>query len=189
MSNNPLKRRQLYIKKRFQGRLILGAFAVILLSGLCSALLIYWLTGDDLQARSYSAHINIAEAADRLGVSVILGNVVSIIVAGAVAAISVLYASHKIAGPLYRFELLCEAVGNGNLDETAQLREKDQLHALAEAFSNMLAKLRNQRKERSEMIARLNAHLSQLKSSPLTLQQQEVITTMEETLHRLDGKF
>lgn len=161
MSKSISKRRNVFIKKDFQGRFILGAFTLILLSGLCSALLIYLITGDDLQAQSQSAHANIVNAWERLGISILIGNVVSIVVAGAVAVISVLYASHKIAGPLYRFESLCEDVGNGNLDTITQLREKDQLQELALSFASMVAKLRERRQLRSRLITEIQQQLEQ----------------------------
>jgi methyl-accepting chemotaxis protein len=188
MSNNLPTRRKIFIKKAFQARFVLGAFAVILLSGLCSALLIYWITADDLQAQSLSAHFNISQATERLGASILIGNVVAIIVAGAVAVISVLYASHRIAGPLHRFEALCEAVGSGDLDDAAQLRENDQLQELAGSFSAMVAKLRHQRGERSELIVGVHRQLSMLREgSNLTSPQQEAVMKMAELLDRLES--
>ncbi|MDT4290925.1 hypothetical protein RO575_15265 [Methylomonas sp. MO1] len=159
MNNTVTKRRQIFIKKDFQGRFILGAFALILLAGLCSALLIYWMTGGDLQAQSQSAHANIVNAAERLGVSILIGNLVAILVAGGIAVSTVLYASHKIAGPLYRFETLCQEVGDGKLDTVTHLREHDQLQDLALSFSNMVAKLRSRRDHRTRLIAELNRQI------------------------------
>lgn len=159
MNNTVTKRRQIFIKKDFQGRFILGAFALILLAGLCSALLIYWMTGGDLQAQSQSAHANIVNAAERLGVSILIGNLAAILVAGGIAVSAVLYASHKIAGPLYRFETLCQEVGDGKLDTVTHLREHDQLQDLALSFSNMVAKLRNRRDHRTRLIAELNRQI------------------------------
>ncbi|MDX8130077.1 hypothetical protein QLH52_22495 [Methylomonas sp. OY6] len=159
MNNTVTKRRQIFIKRDFQGRFILGAFALILLAGLCSALLIYWMTGGDLQAQSQSAHANIVNAAERLGVSILIGNLVAILVAGGIAVSTVLYASHKIAGPLYRFETLCQEVGDGKLDTVTHLRENDQLQDLALSFSNMVAKLRNRREHRARLIAELNRQI------------------------------
>ncbi|WFP50471.1 hypothetical protein PL263_00245 [Methylomonas sp. EFPC3] len=157
--NNTVPRRQIFIKKEFQGRFILGAFALILLSGLCSALLIYWMTGGDLQAQAQSAHANIVNATERLGISIMIGNVVSIVTAGAIAVAGVLYGSHKIAGPLYRFETLCREVGDGNLDTVTHLREHDQLQELAASFAAMVGKLRDRRDQRQRLIAELNRQI------------------------------
>lgn len=159
MNNTVSQRRHIFIKKGFQGRFIAGAFLLILMSGLCSALLIYWMTGGDLQAQAQSAHANIVNAAERLGVSILIGNIVAVLTAGGIAAATVLYASHKIAGPLYRFETLCREVGNGNLDTVTQLREHDQLQELGQSFSAMVGKLRDHRIQRARLIAELSRQI------------------------------
>ncbi len=134
VSTRLFKRRRVFINNAIQTRFIIGVFLAILLSGLCSALLIFWLTGGDLQAQSQSAHASIINAWDRLGLS--------IIIAGTIAMFMVLYATHKIVGPMYRFKKICEQVGEGNLDTQISLREKDQFQELGLAFSDMVHKLR-----------------------------------------------
>ncbi|TAN66801.1 MAG: HAMP domain-containing protein [Methylobacter sp.] len=187
MNNNLLKRRSVFIKKGFQGRFILGILAIILLSGLCSALLIYWITGDELRAWSLSPHANIDKASERLGLSILIGNAVSILVAGAVAVVAVLYASHKIVGPLHRFETLCEQVGNGNLDELNALRANDQLHELARAFDDMVAKLRSRRDQQAGLLVGINNHIRDLKSSDnLTTEQLNILSELAEAVAQLN---
>ena len=39
--------------------------------------------------------------------------------------------SHKLAGPVYRFEKMCKSVINGSYSETAHLRKGDQMQGLA----------------------------------------------------------
>ncbi|MDP2903497.1 MAG: hypothetical protein Q8N96_10380 [Methylovulum sp.] len=188
MSSIPPKRRHVFIKKAFQGRFIAGMFLLMLLSGLCSALLIYWLAGSDLAAQSQTAHVNIANAWNRLGLSLLIGNVVAVIVTGALTVFVVLYASHKIAGPLYRFEKLCEQVGNGELDVLASLREKDQLHDLAQAFTLMVNKLRTRQSLQNESIAKINQQIRQLKNDgDIATHQAQVIEQLELAVKQLQS--
>jgi len=163
MSNVPFKRRNVFINKTFQARIIVGVFLLILLSGLCSAALIFWITGSDLQAQSQTAHANIVNAWDRLGLSIFIGNVVAIVIAGTLAVFAALYASHKIAGPLYRFERLCEQVGDGDLEVLVSLREKDQLQELGLAFAGMIDKLRTRQSEQQAVVAKIDTQIEQLK--------------------------
>lgn len=172
MSNAHFKRSNIFINKTIQTRFIVGVFLLILLSGLCSALLIFWITGGDLQAQSQTAHANIANAWDRLWLSILIGNVVSMVIAGTIAMFVVLYATHKIVGPLYRFEKICEQVGEGNLDTLISLRDKDQLQALGSAFANMVNKLRAKRSEQQELVATINAQVEQLKHEQSMTEQQ-----------------
>jgi methyl-accepting chemotaxis protein len=162
MSNNPNIRRTVFIKKAFQGRFILNMFLLILLSGLCSAALIYWMTGGDLQAQSQTAHENIKTALDNLGFSIIIANLAALLIAGIITIAMVLYASHKIAGPLYRFEKICEQIGDGNLDTVTSLRESDQLQDMGKAFADMTDKLRKRKAQRLELIAEATDRLERL---------------------------
>ena len=58
-----------------------------------------------------------------------------------VAAISML-ASHKIAGPLIRFERCVRQIGEGGLDQTITFREGDQNRSLIAAFHSLSGRLR-----------------------------------------------
>ena len=186
MSTSAPKRRNVFIKKAFQGRFIVGVFLLMLLSGICSALLIYWMTGGDLQAQSESAHINIVNAWQHLGLSLLIGNVVAIFVAGTLAIFVVMYASHRIAGPLYRFEKLCEQVGNGELDVITSIREKDQLQDLAEAFLGMVNKLRARKNAQKECVGKLLNQIEQLKNdNGLAANHRQAVEQLELSIKQL----
>lgn len=186
MTNTAPKRRTIFIKKAFQGRFIGGVILLMLLSGFCSALLIYWMTGGDLQAQSESAHINIANAWARLGLSLLIGNVVAILIAGTLGFFVVMYASHKIAGPLYRFEKLCEQVGNGDLDIVTSIREKDQLHDLANAFLGMVNKLNARKQRQQDSIHSVISQIEQLKNDQaIAGAQRQLLERLEMTVKEL----
>lgn len=174
------KRKIILINKAFQGRFIASVLAMIILFGLCSAGLLYWLIGSDLQVQSQTAHINIANTWERLGLSILIGNIVAAVIAGLTAVIVVLYISHKIAGPLYRFESLCKQVGDGNFNTITHLRSNDQLQELAQSFSAMVDKLRNRRDQTNNLLDDLNNQISCLKNdSNLSSEQIDSIEKIE----------
>lgn len=175
------KRSRIFIKKAFQLRFVLGVFVVILLSGLCSALLIYWFISDDLHAQMFSAHVNLEHTHDRLGLAIMIGNSIAIVAAGIVSMITVLYATHKIVGPIYRFEALCEQVGNGDFDAVALLREKDHFQELAQSFTDMTAKLREQRERRLQLLSEIKRQIDIGKTNG-DLSEQQALNTVLETL-------
>ena len=181
-------RRSVFIKKAFQGRFIASVLLMIILFGLCSAGLIYWLISGDLQSQSQSAHINIANAWERLGLSILIGNIVAAVVAGLSAIIVVLYISHKIAGPLYRFETLCRQIGEGNLDGVTHVRENDQLQELAVAFTEMVEQLRQRRDQQQAVLTELHIQLdmlgNQFESTPSG---DSVLISLKETLKKLEN--
>lgn len=58
-----------------------------------------------------------------------------------------LFFSHRIAGPIYRFQHIFTAVANGDLTVKARIRKHDYLHAEAERLQAMLDGLRSRIKE------------------------------------------
>lgn len=176
----PPKRKIILINKAFQGRFIASVLATIILFGLCSAGLLYWLISSDLQVQSQAAHINIANTWERLGLTILIGNIVAAVIAGLMAIIVVLYISHKIAGPLYRFETLCKQVGDGDLNTVTHLRPNDQLQELADCFRYMVDKLRSKREQTDQLLVELNTQLTNFKNnSDLSTEEIESIDNLE----------
>jgi hypothetical protein len=187
MSNNQNKRRKIFINKAFQGRFILNVILLILLSAFCSALLIYWLTGGDLLAESQTAHGSIVNAREHLGISIFIANLAALLVVGTLTVFMVLYASHKIAGPLYRFEKLCEQIGDGQLEGMTRLRDGDQLQDMGRAFSDMVTKLRGRQDQRAMLVAELSGHIEQLqKDEAIAIQYSQQLEQIRQAIKKLD---
>ncbi|HOJ85383.1 MAG TPA: methyl-accepting chemotaxis protein [Elusimicrobiales bacterium] len=51
--------------------------------------------------------------------------------------------SHKIAGPVYKFEKSCEKISQGDIAHRVYLRKGDSLIELQEAFNNMMEKIQS----------------------------------------------
>lgn len=186
MSHNPVKRRHVFINKAFQGRFIASVFLLILLSCLCSAVLIYWLAGSDLQAQQQTAHVNILNTIERLAITIMIANAVSMTIASTVAIVVAIYASHKIAGPLYRFEKLCQQVGDGEFNVVTALREKDQLQPLAASFSRMVEQLRTRKNQQQATIQLIGSQLDVLANDKnLIGKQHETLETLLNMLNKL----
>lgn len=186
MSNNK-KRQTVYIQKDFQRRSILVVISIITASGLLSAALLYFLLSSELSAQLQAAHLQIQDTWDRLAPAVIFGNIITVLVTSIAAAIAVLYQSHKIAGPMYRLEKVCDEVANGNLNPITSLRKADQLTALATAFEAMVANLRDKNAERTRVINESLTILKQLKTSSEN-HDSESLTTLESNLEKLLSK-
>ncbi len=58
-------------------------------------------------------------------------------------ALASIFISHKIAGPIYRFERQAKAIGEGDLTPKFKLRKGDELKDLADALQGMVDALRN----------------------------------------------
>lgn len=57
--------------------------------------------------------------------------------------------SHKMAGPVYRFEQTCKAIAKGDFSQRVHLRKGDQLTELQDAFNSMMDVVENHLKNKS----------------------------------------
>ncbi len=82
-----------------------------------------------------------------------------------------LYVSHRIAGPIYRFEKSAQIVSSGDLTHRVSLRTGDELTELQEEFNGMLANLqalvRKDRGIAAELRGRIDALLAAPPDGPL----------------------
>ena len=51
--------------------------------------------------------------------------------------------SHKLAGPLFRFQKELREIGEGNLTQVIKLRKNDQVKAMADSLNQMRTDLQN----------------------------------------------
>jgi methyl-accepting chemotaxis protein len=70
--------------------------------------------------------------------AIIISILVQVVIISIVAIFVSLFASHKIAGPIYRMEKSMVAIGEGDLSSfEISLRDKDQIQDLAKSFEEM----------------------------------------------------
>ena len=145
MGSGKKMRRTVFIKRGFQMRFITWVIVLLILCGICSAAVLYPFLSSEISSKLSTGHRDVGDIKKHLALAIIIGNVLAVIVAALATTVVILYISHKIAGPLYRFEMICKEIGRGNLNAYTKLREHDQLEGLSEAFSNMLTQLRSRR--------------------------------------------
>ncbi len=135
------KRSGYFIKKTFQMKIIFQFIMILILGGIISGLVLYFLASNELETKLYQAHMRIINTMDILLPIVIITSLTVVFILSIVTVYTVLYLSHKIAGPLYKFELIADEIGNGNLNVNVSLRKKDELLQLQTAFENMIENL------------------------------------------------
>jgi methyl-accepting chemotaxis protein len=79
--------------------------------------------------------------------------------------------SHKIAGPVYRFEQSSKRIANGDLSLRIKLRQGDELKELADIFNKMTENLEMFVVKDREVIDRVIDVINQV---PMTLRQDEI---------------
>lgn len=71
-------------------------------------------------------------------------------------------ASHKLAGPVYRFERSARAVGSGDLTHRVRLRVGDELEDFRDEFNTMIESLQRLVSQDAHVAMRISKHLAEL---------------------------
>lgn len=94
-----------------------------------------------------------------------------------IIAILSIFVSHKIAGPVYRFERSARVISSGDLTQRVRLRHGDELRELQDAFNTMAEALCGMVKKDREVIQklvaagnRLNEALKKTKQDPAAIE-------------------
>lgn len=142
-SQPKFKRRQLYIDKNFQTKFIL-LFLAILIAGACiSTALILMYTQKTLTSTYTTSGLAIEKTSLVILPSVILTNVITTSVIGMVVLLVTLVISHKIAGPMFRFEQDLKAIAAGDLKKQIHIRDGDQFKEMVTNLNDMVTSLNN----------------------------------------------
>ncbi len=134
-------RRHYFIKRMFQLKMILQFIVILIIGGVILGFVLYYFADNELETKLFHAHMRILNTKDILMPTIILTFISVFILVTLITSYTVLYLSHKIAGPLYKFEKVTEEIGNGNFKVNVKLRKKDELIPLQTAFENMIEKL------------------------------------------------
>ena len=130
-----IRRKNYFIKKRFQMGFIYRFILLLLLESLLIAGLFMYISSDTLTTGYFNYILKIERTSDFFFISFLL--ITSIVVIGmAMIGMAVfILLSHRIAGPLYRFEKDLAEMAQGDLTKRIALRKTDQLTELKEALN------------------------------------------------------
>ncbi|NQU74308.1 MAG: HAMP domain-containing protein [Candidatus Omnitrophica bacterium] len=136
------RRRNHFIKKRFQAKFILKFCLLIILSCFLMGVLVYFLSAKTTTTSFEDLHLIVKSTADFILPALVLSSLIAIIIISLASVGVVLFISHRIAGPLYRFEKSIEQIANGDLTVNTHLREKDEIKILADSLNELVNKMR-----------------------------------------------
>lgn len=145
-SHKAFRRKKYFVAKKFQLRYIALILAFMLMGAIVTGYTIYYnswvLLGEKLanvypQGRLMAIFrsVNI-----RVAVSLVAVSILCVIIS--------VFASHKIAGPVYRLITFLDSVTAGNYSQRVRLRKGDELKDLAAAVNRLVEKLDKEKKKR-----------------------------------------
>lgn len=178
-----IKRRQYYINPRFQARFIVRFCGVLLLGALLSICITMLTTQATLTSSFEGAELVIEKTSLAILPSVILTNVITTFVVGILVILVTLFISHKIAGPMYRFEMDIEEIAEGDLQKTIKIRHGDQFESVAKSLNAMVKELNKKLIEIKHDFDRLDNKAEELGVSP------EFRSELEVCKNNIDSRF
>ncbi len=177
------KRRQYFISKKFQARFIFRFLLVLLLGAVLSVVITFMTTESTLTSSFEGEKLVIEQTSMAILPSVILTNLITTIFVGAVVVGITLLVSHKIAGPMFRFEKDLQEIAGGNLSVTIRTREGDQ-------FESVVAELNNMTDNLNLKVSGIRKDLDLLIENGVKFEvSEEYLTQVRECRRRLDEKF
>jgi methyl-accepting chemotaxis protein len=169
MDNSPVKdkRRNYFIDKDFQSRFILKFCMLVVLSGVITMGILYFVGKKSTTVSIVDSRVIVHTTADFLLPILTQTVLVVMIIVGLATIVVTLLFSHKIAGPLFRFKKAIEEVKSGNLSANFHIRNYDQLQGLSDEVNAMIDKTR-------ERINLIKADVANLKAKQGGISQQDI---------------
>ncbi|MBI5328567.1 MAG: methyl-accepting chemotaxis protein [Deltaproteobacteria bacterium] len=126
-----------FVELGFKFRFMLIFCLITFTAVFIASALFYFLTYREL-SNNYGEAFFTIQSVKNMVFPLLFASIQSILLLGlaslAIAALS-LFFSHKIAGPIYRFEKSMEAIGSGDLTHIVRLRTGDQIVGLVESIN------------------------------------------------------
>jgi len=155
------KRRIYFIKKNFQFKFILKFCAVIFIGAVISTGLLFLLSKGTLTSSFHESRLVITNTSLAILPAVIYTNLITLGLITLASIAVTLLVSHKLAGPMFRFEKDLEVIGKGDLTGTTRLRKRDQMTRFAESLNKMTVSLHDKISDIQKDVEQLEKSASQ----------------------------
>ncbi|MFQ5896322.1 MAG: HAMP domain-containing protein [Nitrospinota bacterium] len=139
----------------FQTGFMVRFFLLILAGGLLFATIMYLGTTETQTTAFENLRLVIKSTADFILPTLAMGTLIQVILISAAAVLTILYSSHKIAGPLFKLERCVERIGGGDLTTDIYLRRGDEVQGLAKSLREMVEAFRARMGELQEAAIQL----------------------------------
>ena len=131
----PFRRRNYFIKKKFQVNFTVKFLIIILIEAFLAAGLFLYMSKGTLTTGYLGSELRIARTYDFFLPMLLLSNLIIVGISAVIGIAVLIFLSHRLAGPLYRFENILDAIKKGDLTQRFKLRENDQFVELANSIN------------------------------------------------------
>jgi len=130
------KRRNFFIKKKFQGRYMFMSYMVLAGTAFILSLMLIFLSSDSMTLVYRNNDLLINRTPLALFWQFAMANWVLLIPCGLLVVLYALFQTHRTAGPLYRFEKALDEMNKGHIGRPVMLREKDEAKEVADKLTS-----------------------------------------------------
>lgn len=141
--NHKFRRRNYFVKKRFQTRFSVYFLALLILEAILIGALFLYVSKGTLTSAYLQEGLRIERTSSFFFVSFIMISLIVGVAVGLSAFAVFIYLSHRMAGPLYRFEKSLNEVANGDLVYRIRLRKTDQFMELQDSLNGFIKSMDN----------------------------------------------
>ena len=184
------RRRNYFIKKQFQAGFILK-FCFLMAAGIAiSSLGLYIYSRSSMTTSFINSRLSIVSTADYLAPAILWIGLIAFFAIGIVAALLVMYLSHRIAGALFNIERSIKKISDGDLTCNIHLRTTDELKHMADSVNKMTESLRSDIsliKDVSSEIGKATDNLARISGE--NSQADKEIEVIRKNKEELDGRL
>lgn len=164
--NRPIFRRRNYLINRdFQVGFTIKFLIIIVIESLLAVGLFTYLSRGTLTTGFIGSDFRIARTSEFFLPTLLVSNLIIIIVTAVIGIAVLVYMSHRIAGPLYRFEKVLNEMEGGDLTQRFNLRDNDQLSELSASITGLTTTMNNRIGEIKSRTNELSGLLREIKAS------------------------
>ena len=159
------KRRNYFIDKNFQVEFILKFCSLVIFGSIIFGMILYIFSSRTLTTSFENSRLVVKSTADYLLPTLVYGGIIVAIVTAVAATIVVLLMTHRIAGPMYRFEKYINEISGGELVSDLMIRKNDQFQRIVGAFNKMSHSLKEVITEIDRISNKLGSLIEKLSNS------------------------
>ena len=156
------RRRNYFIKKKFQMNFIVKFGLLLLLESILIIALFMYISKNTLTTGYAHSILKVENTQNFFIIPFTLVSLICFTAIGLAGMIVFTLFSHRIAGPLYRFEKILQQIGAGDLTANVKLRKKDQLvefekliNILVNTLDNRMGNIKRDLEQAQELILKI----------------------------------
>jgi len=182
------RRRKHLINKKFQIKFIFKFCLTVIFASLAIGVLVYWFSRGSTTVAIENTKVVVKRTQDFILPMLIAVVLVVKISASAVIFLSTLFATHRIAGPIYRLNQEIDKLKQGDLTCAFKIRRKDEFRELAKNLNEMSGVLRENHSELKVKIDGLKSFLRERNYS-VSSEDKEVFSSKVKEIEGLINYF